>query len=45
VLEVGGEEGVVAFLRQLAAETDVTLALIGATSVSELDESWISASS
>jgi lactate 2-monooxygenase len=44
-LAVGGEEGVTAFLRQLAAETDVTLALIGATSIQELDESWIAASS
>lgn len=44
-LAVGGEEGVAAFLTQLAAETDVTLALIGAASVQELDRSWITASS
>jgi lactate 2-monooxygenase len=44
-LAVGGEEAVAAYLEQLAAETDVTLALIGARSVQELDESWIAASS
>ena len=44
-LAVGGQEGVAAFLRQLGAETDVTLALIGASSVQELDASWIAASS
>jgi lactate 2-monooxygenase len=44
-LAVGGEEGVAALLQQLAAETDVTLALIGARSVQELDGSWIAASS
>ncbi|HSC73988.1 MAG TPA: alpha-hydroxy-acid oxidizing protein [Gaiellaceae bacterium] len=44
-LAVGGEEGVAALIEQLAAETDVTLALMGARSVSELDSSWIAESS
>jgi lactate 2-monooxygenase len=44
-LAVGGEEGVAALIAQLAAETDLTLALMGARSVNELDSSWIAASS
>jgi lactate 2-monooxygenase len=44
-LAVGGEEAVAALLQQLAAETDVTLALIGARSIQEVDGSWIAASS
>jgi lactate 2-monooxygenase len=44
-LAVGGTDGVAAYIEQLAAETDVTLALIGAPSLMELDESWIAASS
>jgi lactate 2-monooxygenase len=44
-LAVGGEEGVAALLRQLAAETDLTLSLMGAGSVDELDETWIAESS
>jgi lactate 2-monooxygenase len=44
-LAVGGGDGVAAYIEQLAAETDVTLALIGALSVQELDQSWITASS
>ncbi len=44
-LAVGGQEGVEAVLRQLAAETDLTLALAGGRSAEELDESWIAASS
>jgi lactate 2-monooxygenase len=44
-LAVGGQDGVAAYIEQLAAETDVTLALIGAASIKELDESWIAASS
>jgi lactate 2-monooxygenase len=44
-LAVGGEEGVAALIQQLAAETDLTLALLGAGSISELDSSWIAASS
>jgi lactate 2-monooxygenase len=44
-LAVGGEAGVAAVLQQLAAETDLTLALMGAGSVDELDSTWIAASS
>jgi lactate 2-monooxygenase len=44
-LAVGGEGGVAALIQQLAAETDVTLALMGAGSIAELDASWIAASS
>ena len=44
-LAVGGEQGVAALIQQLAAETDVTLALLGGGSISELDPSWIAASS
>jgi lactate 2-monooxygenase len=44
-LAVGGQEGVEVFLMQLAAETDLTLALIGGTSARGLDGSWIAASS
>ena len=43
-LAVGGQEGVEAVLRHLAAETDLTLALCGGSSVRELDSSWIAAS-
>jgi lactate 2-monooxygenase len=44
-LAVAGEAGVAALLQQLAAETDLTLALLGAGSIAELDASWIAASS
>ena len=44
-LAVGGVDGVSALIQQLAAETDLTLALMGARSVNELDSSWIAASS
>jgi lactate 2-monooxygenase len=44
-LAVGGAEGVSALIQQLAAETDLTLALLGARSVDELDSAWIAASS
>jgi isopentenyl diphosphate isomerase/L-lactate dehydrogenase-like FMN-dependent dehydrogenase len=44
-LAVGGQDGVEAVLRQLAAETDVTLALMGGRSARELDSTWIAASS
>jgi lactate 2-monooxygenase len=44
-LAVGGEEGVAALLTHLAAETDLTLALVGGTSVRTLDSGWIAASS
>jgi lactate 2-monooxygenase len=43
-LAAGGEEGVLAVLEQLAAETDLTLALLGARGVADLDPSWIAAS-
>jgi isopentenyl diphosphate isomerase/L-lactate dehydrogenase-like FMN-dependent dehydrogenase len=44
-LAAGGEAGVAAFVRQLAAETDITLALMGAGSIEEVDETWIAESS
>jgi lactate 2-monooxygenase len=44
-LAVGGQEGVTAFLQQLAADTDITLALMGGQDMRELDASWIAASS
>jgi lactate 2-monooxygenase len=44
-LAVGGQEGVQAVIRNLAAETDLTLALMGGKVASELDRSWIAASS
>ena len=44
-LAVGGQEGVAALLTHLAAETDLTLALVGGTSVRTLDSGWIAASS
>jgi lactate 2-monooxygenase len=44
-LAVGGEPGVAALIEQLAAETDLTLALLGAGSIVEVDSSWIAASS
>jgi lactate 2-monooxygenase len=44
-LAVGGREGAEAVIRQLMADTDLTLALIGARSAVELDESWIAAPS
>ncbi|HET8607916.1 MAG TPA: alpha-hydroxy-acid oxidizing protein, partial [Gaiellaceae bacterium] len=40
-LAAGGQEGVEEVIRQLAAETDLTLALVGGRSVQELDRSWI----
>jgi lactate 2-monooxygenase len=43
-LAVGGQEGVRVVIEQLAAEVDLTLALVGARTVDELDESWIAAS-
>jgi isopentenyl diphosphate isomerase/L-lactate dehydrogenase-like FMN-dependent dehydrogenase len=42
-LAVGGEDGVRAVLEQFAAETDLTLALLGAHGVGELDPTWIAA--
>jgi lactate 2-monooxygenase len=44
-LAVGGQEGVETVIRHLIAETDLTLALIGGTRATDLDESWIAASS
>jgi lactate 2-monooxygenase len=40
-LAVGGQPGVEAVIRQLLAETDITLALIGGHSVRELDSSFV----
>ena len=44
-LAVGGQEGVETVIRHLMAETDLTLALVGGTRASDLDSSWIAASS
>ena len=44
-LAVGGQEGVEAVVRHLMAETDITLALAGGSRASDLDSSWIAASS
>jgi lactate 2-monooxygenase len=44
-LAVGGQDGVEAVIRQLMAETDLTLALMGGRVARELDTSWIAASS
>jgi L-lactate dehydrogenase (cytochrome) len=40
-LAAGGQEGVEAVIRQLLAETDITLALVGGHSVRELDRSFL----
>jgi isopentenyl diphosphate isomerase/L-lactate dehydrogenase-like FMN-dependent dehydrogenase len=40
-LAVGGQEGVEAVIAQLAAEVDLTMALAGARSVSELETSFV----
>ena len=40
-LAVGGAAGVEAVIRQLAAEIDITLALVGGRSIRELDRSAI----
>jgi lactate 2-monooxygenase len=42
-LAVGGQEGVEALIRQLLAETDLTLALAGGRSVRDLDHSALAA--
>jgi lactate 2-monooxygenase len=42
-LAVGGEDGVSAVLTQLAAETDLTLALAGGASARDPDSAWIAA--
>jgi lactate 2-monooxygenase len=44
-LAVGGQEGVESVIRNLMAETDLTLALAGGRRAVDLDSSWIAASS
>ncbi len=44
-LAVGGQAGVEAVVTHLLADTDITLALVGARSIDELDPSWIAAPS
>ena len=44
-LAVAGRAGAEAVIRQLMADFDITLALVGAHSAAEVDESWIAASS
>jgi lactate 2-monooxygenase len=44
-LAVGGRDGVEAVIRHLIADTDLTLALLGAHGVGELDSTWIAAPS
>jgi L-lactate dehydrogenase (cytochrome) len=43
-LAVGGQQGTEQVIRNLMAEMDLTLALIGGRTVQELDETWIAAS-
>jgi lactate 2-monooxygenase len=40
-LAIGGQDGVETVIRQLAAETDVTLALIGGSAARALDATWL----
>ena len=40
-LAVGGQRGVEELVQNLMAEIDLTLALIGASSITELDRSWL----
>jgi L-lactate dehydrogenase (cytochrome) len=42
-LAVGGQAGVEAVLRQLLAETDITLALLGGRAARDLDETFLAA--
>jgi isopentenyl diphosphate isomerase/L-lactate dehydrogenase-like FMN-dependent dehydrogenase len=42
-LAVGGQEGVEALIRQLLAETDLTLALAGGRAIRDLDRSALTA--
>ena len=44
-LAVGGQEGVETVIRHLMAEIDLTLALSGGVRATDLDETWIAASS
>jgi isopentenyl diphosphate isomerase/L-lactate dehydrogenase-like FMN-dependent dehydrogenase len=40
-LAVGGQEGVEAVIRQIAAEVDLTMALAGARALADLDASFV----
>ena len=40
-LAAGGQEGVEEVIRQTMAETDLTLALVGAHAATEVDRTWI----
>jgi isopentenyl diphosphate isomerase/L-lactate dehydrogenase-like FMN-dependent dehydrogenase len=40
-LAAGGQEGVDEVIRQLLAETDLTLALVGGHAATEIDRTWI----
>jgi lactate 2-monooxygenase len=44
-LAVGGQQGVETVINQLLADTDLTLALVGGTSATALDDTWIAAPS
>jgi lactate 2-monooxygenase len=44
-LAVGGQEGAETVLRHLAADVDLTMALVGARTAGDLDGTWIAASS
>jgi isopentenyl diphosphate isomerase/L-lactate dehydrogenase-like FMN-dependent dehydrogenase len=44
-LAVGGQRGVEVLIENLTAEIDLTLALMGATSVRDLDRTWLTAAS
>jgi lactate 2-monooxygenase len=44
-LAVGGQQGVETVITQLLADTDLTLALVGGTSATALDDTWIAAPS
>ncbi|HEY6584889.1 MAG TPA: alpha-hydroxy-acid oxidizing protein [Gaiellaceae bacterium] len=44
-LAVGGQEGVETVIRHLMADTDITMALMGARRPGDLDRTWIAASS
>jgi lactate 2-monooxygenase len=44
-LAVGGQRGVEELIQNLTAELDLTLALAGATSVRDLDRSWLTSAS
>jgi lactate 2-monooxygenase len=44
-LAVGGQRGVEELIQNLMAEIDISLALVGATSIRDLDRSWLTAAS